>query len=146
MRSMVLVATVLLIACVVPVAALELDLADNPPNLAEQLNQPEKKADVPSGAVIGGKSSKGAILQRCVEVQIGGETTYNCLNDELMRKAKQFVPSYNLPPIDARSSDIKTGIVNIPALKQQYGPNYGVSVRPYRPALPVYSSPLRPQQ
>lgn len=145
MRSMVLVAA-LLTACAVPAAAWAQESPDDPPNLAEQLNQPEKKADAPPATVIGGDASKSVTVQRCVEVQIGGETTYNCLNEELTRKANKLVPPQNLPPIDARSPDIKTGIVNIPALRQQYGPNYGVSVRPYRPELPVYNSPLQPQQ
>jgi hypothetical protein len=29
------------------------------------------------------------------------------------------------------------GVVNMPAVKQQYGQNFGVSVIPYRPPLPV---------
>jgi hypothetical protein len=52
----------------------------------------------------------------------------------------------NLPPIDARSPDIKTGVVNIPAVQQQYGRNFGISVVPYRPPPPVFSTPGMPHR
>lgn len=64
------------------------------------------------------------------------------LNKQLQRKVDETNPSLNLPPVDARSQDLKTGIVNIPALQQQYGKNFGRSVIPYRPAAPVYSAPI----
>ncbi len=64
------------------------------------------------------------------------------LNKQLRRKVDETNPSLNLPPIDARSPDLKTGIVNIPALQQQYGKNFGRSVIPYRPGPPVYSAPI----
>ncbi|HEX3506703.1 MAG TPA: hypothetical protein VHU22_25250 [Xanthobacteraceae bacterium] len=38
-------------------------------------------------------------------------------------------------PLSAGSTDIKVGIVNMSAVKQQYGQNFGVSAIPYRPAL-----------
>lgn len=64
------------------------------------------------------------------------------LNKQLRRKVDETNPSVNMPPIDARSSDLKTGVVNIPAVQQQYGKNFGRSVIPYRPAAPIYTSPL----
>ena len=51
-------------------------------------------------------------------------------------------PVTNTPPIDAKSPDIRVGVVNVPGVQQQYGCDFGVSVYPYRPAAPVYSSPL----
>ena len=45
----------------------------------------------------------------------------------------------NTPPIDAKSQDLKVGVVNIPAVQQQYGRNFGVSAFPYRPPTPVYT-------
>lgn len=80
--------------------------------------------------------------QNCVEVEIGASRAFNCLNQKLRRQVDRVNPSANVPPIDARSSDIRVGVVNIPALQQQYGRNFGVSVVPYRPAPPVFSSPL----
>jgi hypothetical protein len=61
---------------------------------------------------------------------------------QLKRKVDQVNPIQNLPPLDARSQDIKVGTVNIPGVQQQYGQNFGHSVFPYRPPSPVYSSGL----
>jgi hypothetical protein len=83
--------------------------------------------------------------ETCIEVEIDGTRTFNCTNEKLKRDAERVVPQANVPPLDARSPDVKLGIINIPAVKQQYGPNYGVSVIPYRPPLPVYSPPLHPK-
>ncbi len=64
------------------------------------------------------------------------------LNKQLRRKVDETNPSLNLPPIDARSPDLKTGVVNMPAVQQQYGKNFGRSVIPYRPAAPTYTAPI----
>ncbi len=79
--------------------------------------------------------------QSCVEVEIGGSRAFNCLNDKLKQQVDRVNPSLNTPPIDARSPDIRVGVVNIPAVQQQYGKNFGVSVVPYRPSV-VYAPPL----
>lgn len=64
------------------------------------------------------------------------------LNKQLRRKVDETNPSLNIPPIDARSSDLKTGVVNMPAVQQQYGKNFGRSVIPFRPATPTYTPPI----
>ena len=71
----------------------------------------------------------------CVEVEIGGEPapTLNCLNRKLKKKIDQLQLPQISAPLDARSPDTKVGIVNQPALRQQYGTNYGISVVPQRP-------------
>jgi hypothetical protein len=79
---------------------------------------------------------------RCVEVEIGSSRAMDCLNQKLKKEVDRINPSLNLPPIDARSQDLKVGVVNVPGVQQQYGRNFGVSVIPYRPAPPVFSSPL----
>ena len=89
--------------------------------------------------IIGGEQIP---TQRCVEVQIGQSKGFDCLNAKLRRDVEQVSPQLNLPPIDARSSDIKTGVINIPGVQQQYGRNFGVSAVPYRLPAPVYSGPL----
>ncbi|OKO67645.1 hypothetical protein AC628_38550 [Bradyrhizobium sp. NAS96.2] len=62
------------------------------------------------------------------------------MNERLKKQVDQVNPPVtNTPPIDAKSSDIKVGVVNVPAVQQQYGRNFGVSAFPYRPAAPVYS-------
>jgi len=61
------------------------------------------------------------------------------LNQKLKRKVDETNPLLNTPPLDARSPDTKTGVVNIPGLQQQYGKNFGNSVIPYRPPPAVYA-------
>lgn len=92
--------------------------------------------------LIGGDAATQVHSEKCVEVEIGSSQAFNCLNQKLRRQVDRVNPTLNAPPIDARSSDIRVGIVNVPAVQQQYGRNYGVSVIPYRPAPPVFNSPL----
>lgn len=80
-------------------------------------------------------------IESCVEVEIGGSKAFDCINRRLKRQADKVAPLKNLPPADARSQDIHLGIVNTPAVKQQYGPNFGNSVVPYRPSR-TFSPPL----
>lgn len=82
--------------------------------------------------VIGGQPS-GSTVQRCVDVQIGGDSAFGCLNDKLRREVDKVNPTLNLPPIDARSSDVRVGNANEAAVRQQYGSNYGHSATPFRP-------------
>jgi hypothetical protein len=85
---------------------------------------------LPPSAPLSGES------EHCVEVEIGNDKAYNCLNEKLKRETDRTVPLPNIPPLDAKSSDTKIGIVNVPAVKQQYGKNFGKSVIPYRPSKP----------
>ncbi|BAS00477.1 hypothetical protein BV133_2883 [Blastochloris viridis] len=80
--------------------------------------------------------------QRCIEVQIGSEKTLDCFNQLLKEQVDRVNPVLNKPPIEAGSQDIRTGVANIPAVRQQYGPNFGRSLVPYRPTN-TYASPLR---
>ena len=80
--------------------------------------------------------------ERCVEVEIGSSRSMDCLNQKLKKEVDKVNPSINLPPIDAKSQDLKVGVVNVPAVQQQYGRNFGVSAVPYRPAPPVFTSPV----
>ncbi len=68
--------------------------------------------------------------------------TLEQLNRQLKRKADETNPIVNTPPLDARSPDTKTGVVNIPVVQQQYGKNFGNSVIPYRPGPSAPTSPL----
>jgi hypothetical protein len=56
--------------------------------------------------------------------------------------ADRVNPSMPAAPLDASSPDLKVGTVNIPAVQQQYGKNFGVSVMPYRPPPPIYNVPM----
>lgn len=64
------------------------------------------------------------------------------LNQQLKRKVDEVNPTINMPPFDARSPDTKIGVINIPAVQQQYGKNFGISAVPYRPPSVTYSAPL----
>jgi hypothetical protein len=87
--------------------------------------------------IIGG-APPAAASSSCVDVQIGAARSFDCLNRRLRREVNKIEPRLPAPPVDARSSDLKTGVVNIPAIQQQYGRNFGVSVLPYRdPIVPA---------
>jgi hypothetical protein len=89
-----------------------------------------------------GAAPNGAGQERCVDVAPGGERSFGCVNELLRRKVDSVNPSMNTPPIDARSPDTKTGVVNIPGVQQQYGKNFGISAVPFRPPAPIFTSPL----
>lgn len=93
--------------------------------------------------VIGGPQSAAPSIERCVEVEIGGANALGCLNQKLRREVEKVNPKINLPPLDARSADVRIGNVNEAAVRQQYGPNYGLSVVPFRPPAPAYFVPGR---
>jgi hypothetical protein len=79
--------------------------------------------------------------ERCVDVAVGNDNSFGCINERLKRKVDEVNPVLNTPPIDAKSSDLKVGTVNIPAIQQQYGSNFGRSVVPYRPATTYSPTP-----
>lgn len=70
----------------------------------------------------------------------GDAASLGCINERLKKQVDQVNPPVtNTPPFDAKSQDLKVGVVNIPAVQQQYGRNFGVSAFPYRPPAPVYT-------
>lgn len=79
----------------------------------------------------------GDLCTATMKYRVGhGETRFSYLSVDYCRKVRARL-------IDARSSDLKKGVVNLPAVQQQYGKNFGRSVIPYRPGPPpVYTSPL----
>lgn len=91
------------------------------------------------GTLIGGQPAPPATFERCVDVEVGGERSFGCLNQRLRREVDRANPSLNLPPLDARSPDIRVGNANEAAIRQQYGSNYGKSVIPFRPPVPTYT-------
>lgn len=85
-------------------------------------------------------------FQRCVDIEIGGErAAWSCINQVLRRKVEQASPDRFAVPLAAGSQDVRIGAVNIPAVRQQYGRNFGISVLPERPPQ-IYSAPLAPRQ
>lgn len=104
-------------------------MAQAPGPLGTSANPP---AGPREGTIIGGGTGGGSV-QRCVDVQIGGDSAFGCLNEKLRREVDKVNPSLNLPPIDARSSDVRVGVGNEASVRQQLGSNYGRSITPYRP-------------
>ncbi|WP_229198896.1 hypothetical protein [Bradyrhizobium acaciae] len=81
------------------------------------------------------RGGSGAPAERC-----GDAASLGCINERLKKQVDQVNPPVtNTPPIDAKSQDLKVGVVNVPAVQQQYGRNFGVSAFPYRPPAPVFS-------
>lgn len=93
------------------------------------------------GTIIGGGPPPAPTFERCVDVEIGGDKAFGCLNQKLKREVDRTNPPINLPPIDAHSPDVRVGNVNEAAVRQQYGSNYGRSVIPFRPAPPILALP-----
>ena len=100
-----------------------------------------KQPAAPSEVMIGGVAPPASNVQQCVDVQIGGEHVFGCLNQQLKREVDRVNPSLNQPPFDARSPDVQVGNVNEAAIREQYGPNYGHSVAPFRPPQPNFAAP-----
>lgn len=117
------------LGCIAPLAAQTPDTGTSPQAAHER-------------TIIGGPPAP-ATLERCVEVEVGGDKSFGCLNQKLKREVDRNNPTLNLPPLDARSPDVRVGNVNEAAVRQQYGSNYGKSVIPYRPQAPTYVLPRR---
>ena len=101
-----------------------------PPAAVGGPGQPNAASSAPAGT-----------HERCVDVIIGGEQSFGCLNEQLKRKVDQVNPVQNIAPIDAKSSDLKVGVVNIPGVQQQFGQNFGVSAFPFRPPALTFAPP-----
>ncbi|MEW6639086.1 MAG: hypothetical protein AB1586_01180 [Pseudomonadota bacterium] len=118
-----------------------------PPPLVLQPPAPQVPASPtigPSqGAEAGPRSGDGggAPNARCGNATGGNDRSLGCLNEKLKQQVDKVNPTANIPPLDAKSADPKVGVISIPGVRQQYGPNFGVSVYPYRPPAAVYAPP-----
>lgn len=100
----------------------------------------QQAAPPADGFILGGRPAP-VTQERCVEVEIGGSSSFGCLNQKLKREVDRVNPTPNLPPVDAHSPDTHIGVVNVPAVQQQYGSNFGKSVIPFRPPPSTYGTP-----
>ena len=112
------------------------------PAWAQNSTPQQNPAPATGGVAIGGAPPPSTWHETCVEVEIGGSKAYDCLNEKLKRKVDQVNPVPNIPPIDAKSQDIKIGVFNEPGVRQQYGQNFGHSIVPFRPPPPTFGGPL----
>ncbi len=103
---------------------------------------PETIISPPSPPKDAGSNNIGSGSGEGTSDKSGDAKSIERLNQILKRKVDEINPSFNTPPLDARSPDTKIGVINIPAVQQQYGQNFGRSAVPYRPPPPIYVSPL----
>jgi hypothetical protein len=78
----------------------------------------------------------------CVDVKIGDEQFYNCLNERLRRLTAQPRFSSTDTTINAFSPAPQVGTFNEAATSERLGSAFGHSVIPQRPPPPVFQSPL----
>lgn len=113
------------------------------PALAQTPNGSGSPSEQRPTMIIGGTPPPAQPYERCVEVEVGGDSALGCLNQKLGREVDRINPSLNLPPLDARSPDVHVGNANEAAVREQYGSNFGRSAIPYRPPVPTFTSPHR---
>ena len=84
--------------------------------------------------------------QTCVQAQIGNEkpSPYDCLNQQMQQQVRGTNAGPPSLPLSATSPSNQVGTFNEQGVKEQYGPNFGKSVIPYRPPTPVFSNGLHP--
>jgi hypothetical protein len=99
----------------------------------------DKTVPLPQITIPGEPGSAGTGI--CGNIQPGSARSFNCLNRQLQQQVDNVNPATPSAPFSASSTDIKVGTVNMSAVKQQYGQNFGVSAIPYRPAL-TFAPPL----
>lgn len=136
-------AVMLVLSCTLAGAASAQDARAASERIAPPVNA-EAQAPVVGGAPAG--------VQPCVEVDIAGHRAghLDCASQRLEAAARvaqsQARAAIDTPVIGAGSPDIQTGVASQSATRQRLGTNYGVSVRPQRPAPPAFSTPLGPRR
>jgi hypothetical protein len=95
-------------------------------------------ATAPSGAA----SAADDAEQVCVDVRIGTEASYACLNDRLRQVANQSHFVANPAEVTVTSPAPAVGTFNQAATAERLGNAFGHSVYPQRPAPPQFPNPL----
>ncbi len=88
--------------------------------------------------------SEDAAPGTCVDVQIGDQRFYDCLNSHLRAVASARRPGLPEMPNAAGISAPAAGLFNQAATRERMGTAFGLSVTPQRPPPPVYANPLLP--
>ena len=83
-----------------------------------------------------------APAQTCVDVRIGDQRSYDCLDQQLARQAQQSHTPAAIPPLSAGSPALSVGGFNQGATQERLGTSFGHSVIPQRPAPAQYPSAL----
>ncbi len=80
--------------------------------------------------------------QSCVDVKIGAEQYYDCLNRQLQKATVGHPFTARDAPYSAASPDPAVGTFNQATTREQLGTSFGHSAIPQRPPPPVFVSPL----
>jgi hypothetical protein len=75
----------------------------------ERHGKPHRPPPPPQPTGTGAATDRPA-NDRCVDVTVGGERSFGCINQLLKEKVVQTNPTMNTPPIDARSPDLKPAL------------------------------------
>jgi hypothetical protein len=90
----------------------------------------------------GARAEDQARARTCVDVRIGTDAYYDCLNGEL----RNLVPGQRLSsrdtPWPATKPANEVGTFSLPAVRERMGTAFGHSVVAQRPPPPVYPPPL----
>jgi hypothetical protein len=92
-----------------------------------------------------GSAAATATEGPCVDVRIGAERSYDCVNAQLSRTIppRRFSAGDELP-VPATVPGPAAGTFNQGAAAEQLGNAFGHSTRPQRPPPPVYAAPVLP--
>jgi hypothetical protein len=80
--------------------------------------------------------------QSCVDVKIGMEQYYDCVNRQLQDATRTRPFTSRDAPYSAASPDPAVNTFNEAATREQLGSSFGHSAIPQRPPPPVFTSPL----
>ncbi len=81
----------------------------------------------------------------CIGAQVGEHQSYDCLNESLARAAVRAHAPVVTGTLSATSPAPAVGSFNQTAVQERMGSNFGKSVLPQRPPVPVFLSPIPPR-
>ncbi len=83
-----------------------------------------------------------ATSETCVDVRVGSDQSYSCINAALARTANQARAPVNPGTLSPASPSNQVGTFNRAATAERMGNTFGHSVISQRPPPPVFSNPL----
>ncbi|MDQ8757556.1 hypothetical protein RCO27_15105 [Sphingosinicella sp. LHD-64] len=147
-RSFLCAAAAVILACTIASVASAQAGASADGHADRLKSRVRAEPDPAHDGMIGGNDPPGP----CVMVDIAGYRAghLECASRSLEYAARvaqsQARAAIETPVIGAGSPDIRTGVASQAATRQRLGTNYGVAVRPQRPAPPAWSSPMGPRR
>ena len=132
---------VIVAATAITAASAAMAQSDNAQDKGQKQSVPLPQITIGGHQGTSGPAAEGNGNGQCAP-QTGSDQSFACLNQRLQSQVNAVNPTNPGPPIDAKSSDLKVGNVNMSAVKQQYGQNFGISAVPYRPAMTFGAAPM----